>query len=84
MEEIRKIPSPLNIPQPVGGSRPNRPDEKAGDEFKEILDRKRDRKEQAESEPEPGVGKRSKDDDGTEEKPPSSVEERGILLDERA
>ena len=84
MEEIRKIPSPLSNPQPVGGSRPNRPDARAGDEFTEILERKRDRKEHEESEPEPEAGKRSQDGGGTEEKPPTSVEERGILLDERA
>ena len=48
MEEIRKIPSPLQNPQPVGGSRPNRPDEKTGDEFKEVLRRRRERRQESE------------------------------------
>ncbi len=86
MEEIRKIPSPLQNPQPVGNGSPNRPDEKTGDEFKEVLRRRRDRQDESESDAEPdretGAGK--SEEARLEESQLSQDDERGVLLDERA
>ena len=86
MEEIRKIPSPLQNPQPVGGSSPNRPDEKTGDEFKEVLRRRRGQEQDTESEPEPDreTGKGDPEEATLDESSLESDDERGVLIDERA
>ena len=86
MEEIRKIQGPPQNPQPVGGGRPNRPDERTGDEFKEVLRRRRGRQGERESEPESdretGDGNQEEARPDEAQQPPDDL--KGVLLDERA
>ncbi len=84
MAEIRKIPNPLQNPQPVGGSGPSRPDEKTGEDFQEVLRRKRRKNDETDQD---GSEQFEDGESGNEERgesAPQPDDERGILLDERA
>jgi len=84
MEEIRKIPSAVTTPQPVGSSHSKKPGENR-DEFRDVLEREQRRPEPPEPPAEPES--ESEETEAPDEERPAGVEadrELGRLLDRRA
>lgn len=85
MEEIRKIPSAVTTPQPVGSSHSKKPGENR-DEFRDVLERQRRRPDPPAPPPEPEEEPEPEPEMPAGETPeePAGDGELGRLLDRRA